>query len=207
MAREPVRKTVFHAQWISWDDACKQGERVVGSLELVATRLKKGLQEGKIPSIDEVITGPGTVETIDLPPEFWSSTVRIVAEPGFGSLVVAWYPNRGSTLPGGIAQKSKHNIFLGREAIDAMWPTETGATAPGKVSPDRRKPGRKPKHDWPTEVAAELIRIIHFEGVPENDHGLARRLKQFCEDQFSYQPPPSEMRALIARLLRPVRQK
>jgi len=70
MAREPVRKAVFHAQWISWDDAWKQGQSAGWSLELVATRLRKGLQGEKIPSIDEVITGPGTVETIDLSPEF-----------------------------------------------------------------------------------------------------------------------------------------
>src|SRR5262249_41589020 len=108
--------------------------------------------------------------------------------------------------PAGVAQKSKHLIFLGRKAIDGMWPTET-EVAPEKVNLERRKPGRKTKHDWPIEVATELIRIVHNEGVPESDHGLAGRLRQFCDDQFSSRPAPSEMRALIARLLRRVRQK
>ena len=67
-----------HARWISWEDAWKQGQRVVGNLELVAAQLKQGLVGEKIPAIDQIITEGGKVETLDLSaPEFWEQVVYI----------------------------------------------------------------------------------------------------------------------------------
>jgi len=206
MAREPVRKAVFHAQWISWDDAWKQGQSAGWSLELVATRLRKGLQGEKIPSIDEVITGPGTVETIDLSPEFWN-TVYICVENILGDCVV-WWPKRGSTLPGGVAQKSKHNIFLGREAIDAMWPIEqvTPVAPQGRKSrPGGRPPGPPPRHDWPTELGAYLITRVKVGPKITTDHKLADDFLKYCSEKFDWQPEQSAVRDKIPDLLKLIR--
>ena len=77
MARKPARQAVDLARWIRWGDAWQQGQRAVGSLDLVAAQLSEALAAGKIPAIDHVVTADRKVKTIPLPPEFWISTVRI----------------------------------------------------------------------------------------------------------------------------------
>lgn len=69
----------------------------------------------------------------------------------------------------------------------------------------RRPPGPKPKYDWKGFTAAELIRMVHFDGVPENDARISRQLCQSCVEKFGWQPDDSEMRKHVAQLLNAVR--
>jgi hypothetical protein len=208
MARRPARQAVDLARWISWDDAWKQGQRVVGSLDLVAAQLREDLVRGKIPAIDQVITEDGKIETFDLPPKFWSSTVRIGVEHAVGALV-GWWPKRGSTLPGGIALKWKHTIFLGREAINALWPTAQVASAAAqgrKPRPGGRPSGPPPTHNWPTTLAAYIIRRVKAgDNITENDSKLASEFCEHCSESFDWQPEHSAVRDKIPDLLRLIR--
>jgi hypothetical protein len=208
MARKTSRKA-HHAQWIPWDDAWKQGQRVNGSLDLVAAQLTERLESGEIPSIDRVITGHGIVETIELSPDFWKQ-VHIRVENILGSSV-AWWPKKGSTLRGEIGQKSDHTVFLGRKAIDAMWPIEATLpkaeiAAPNEIKPDRRKPGPPPKHDWPNQLMPELIRIIHERGIPKTDAALAKKLADFCITHWDWQPDQAHLLRWIRHALHLVRR-
>ena len=65
--------------------------------------------------------------------------------------------------------------------------------------------GDAPGYDWPTVVAAELIRLVREEGIPNNDSKVADRLSQVCQDRFHWEPADSEIRQLVADLLRSVR--
>ena len=94
------------------------------------------------------------------------------------------------------------NIYAWSANVNALWSTATDRDV---AKPARRKPGRSPKHNWPTVVAAELIRLVHEEGIPNNDSKVADRLSQVCQDRFQWQPADSEIRKLVADLLRPVR--
>jgi hypothetical protein len=189
------------ARWISWDNAWKQGHRAGRSLEHVAAQLKGGLASGKIPAIAEVIAENGETETIVLKPEFWS-TVHIGVENILGDCVT-WRPKRGSALPGGIAQKSKPAIFLGREVIDAMWSTEQAASA-APQGRNKRPPGPPPVNDWPALLGRYIImRQNAGDNVTRNDSKLADEFCEYCSENFNgWQPDQSAVRGKISDWLK-----
>jgi hypothetical protein len=87
------------------------------------------------------------------------------------------------------------------EGIERLLPEPVDKTATA-----RRKPGKMPRYNWPLEVAAELIRrLVPSNKIPMNDAELARAMLEFCGNEFDWEPPDSEMRATIARLLRRAR--
>src|SRR5262249_23922902 len=120
-----------------------------------------------------------------------------------------WFPKKGSELPGGIAQKWNHNIFLGRGAIDALWPTEQVASAAPqgrKSRPGGRAPGPPPTRNWPTLLAAYIImRVKAGDNVTGNDSELASDFCEYCSKKFDWQPEHSAVRDKIPDFLKLIR--
>jgi hypothetical protein len=215
MARKPARKAANHAQWISWDDACGQGHRLVGrgvgSLDLVAAKLSEALVAGKIPAIDRVVTDDRKVKTFDLSLKFWRTTVTVGPGRNIRSQTrfVGWWPNKGCKLPGGIAPAGAHNIFLNREGINALWPTqpvESAASQERKPRTGGRSPGPAPTRNWPMLLAAYIImRQNAGANITTNDSKLANEFCEYCSKKFDWQPEQSAVRDKIPELLQLIR--
>jgi hypothetical protein len=89
-----------------------------------------------------------------------------------------------------------------------LWPGQEEEEQPLRRKPGRqgeeivarpapRKPGKKPKHDWPKHVARHVIQIIRS----GQDIPTARDIAQWCEDTLDYQPDISELQKLLKFLL------
>jgi hypothetical protein len=203
-----MRKTANHAQWISWDDACKQIHSVVGSLELAAADLWENLRSGKIHAIDRVVIEHSQVETLDLPPEFWNSTVYVgIGMESSGRTTthfVGWWLNDGYKLADGL-----HFIFLNREDIATMWPNEPAALAAQtrQMRVGGRPPGPAPKHNWPMLLAAYIVkRLLDGDNITDNDSKLAKQFCEYCSSKgFDWQPELSAVRDKIPEILQFIR--
>jgi len=60
-----------------------------------------------------------------------------------------------------------------------------------------RKPGPKPRYDWPTQVARHLINLIRS-GKPEP---TPQEMAQHCVDTLGYEPDFRELQKLLKKLL------
>lgn len=203
----------FHAEWMPWADACKRIFDLVKTWDLVLIELAPKLKSGEVPALIRSIPlfGYGDISTFEdhvFPPEFWNE-IRIVPT-GKSLQVYDWDhwvggKRRTGTLPGWWpGARSQYNVFLKRAAVERFWPA---SSEPKADTAHRRKPGPKPKHDWPIEVAAELIRRIVDSKVSVknvNVAKLASSLLEWCNEKWRWQPDESEMRRLINQLFRHV---
>jgi hypothetical protein len=85
----------------------------------------------------------------------------------------------------------------------------TGAEKDHRGAPSRRRPGPRPRDDWPTWFGAELIRVVCERGgkPPAN---VSRTAKDLCtlysqSRDDGWAPEESAARKLIGELLRPAR--
>jgi hypothetical protein len=76
------------------------------------------------------------------------------------------------------------------------------------VDEPRRKPGKKPKDDWPLLVGAKLIHIARYDpDALENADALVKLLKEFLREQIGWAPSdPKQVREKIVFLLQFVRR-
>ena len=105
------------------------------------------------------------------------------------------------------------HFFVRRHELDRFYPAVAAADAapppefrqptpstmaePSADDKPRRKPGPKPKHDWPTQVTRELIRRARA-GEPDPS---APEMLQWCEDKWGWQPDLKQMQQLLRDLL------
>jgi hypothetical protein len=196
------------AKLILWDDGCQQIFGVAGSWELAAIELTKALESGKVRALDRVTYKDGKLEEYELLPDFWKANKISVWRKLRGEAAgERWLDFTNPLLLMGRERGAKHHVFFRRAGFDDLWPRASVAGAEPTTKPDRRKPGPRPRRDWPMLVAAELIRrALAGEKFPlDNDSKLARQLEEWLAAQFDWAPDNSEMRRLIAELLAPSR--
>jgi hypothetical protein len=194
----PVRGAVpgWPAAWIFGDEACQQIMAAVGSWQIVVADLAASLRSGKIHAIDWVTCEGRPFGAYELSSAFWKAH-KI-------SIDTSWEGHPRLTVKPRDFHPGQHNIYFRRADMDALWLSAPAAEPAAKSG--RRKPGPRPQHDWPEQLAAELIRrAIAGELQLNNDSKLADELGQFFEDRYGWQPDNSGMRKLIAALLAPSR--
>jgi len=91
--------------------------------------------------------------------------------------------------------------------VAAFGPTPSPRT-PDVLQPPRRRPGPKPKDDWPILVAAKMIDLaLRDPEVLQNADGLVRYMRKFLQDEIGWAPKdPKDLRKVIVTLLQFVRQ-
>jgi hypothetical protein len=91
------------------------------------------------------------------------------------------------------------DIVGDKEEVLKLWPAE---------APQRRRPGRKPKHNWPELVAQELLRMAVNEGNRlDNDADLIGNIQDFLDKEIDWHPQPKELRPVLAKWLARVRRR
>src|SRR5262249_11786807 len=99
-------------------------------------------------------------------------------------------------------ERGRRHVVVRRRELDKHYPAAD--TVPSELSPSegrtalpRRKPGRKPKHDWPTHVARELIRRVR---AGKRDP-TAPEMLQWCQENLGGEPDIRQMQELLRDLL------
>jgi hypothetical protein len=92
--------------------------------------------------------------------------------------------------------------FVGREGLDRLYPL-LPAAAPETVTPSpHRRPGPKPKGNWPELVAQELIRRAVDEGDRlGNTDALVKHMQDFLQTEIEWAPDPKELKPVLAKWL------
>jgi hypothetical protein len=187
---------------------------VVGNWALAAADLAAKLRSGEVRAQVHFIRDG--IKTQNLPPEFWNSIgIHPLRDSlGWGTLpnnVPDWmFAEDGRLGRGGrrpdvkvhsvhLRSLTPYGIYFRREDVLKAWPVGPVDEA---AAPPRRR-GKRPKHDWPVEVAIELLRRF---GDPRkitesNNSALARELAEGFSAQWGWEPDHSELRKLIADLL------
>jgi hypothetical protein len=200
----PVRGAASKAiELIPWDDGCERVFGVVGSWDLAKVDLTKALQSRKVRALDRVTYKDDEFEEYELSPVFWKANKISVWRKLRGEDAGERWLDFINPLLMGRERGAKHHIFFQRADIDALWPSASVAWTEPTTKPDRRKPGPRPQHDWPTLLAAELIRrAASGQKIPlDNDSKVADQLGQWFVDRFDWQPDNSDLRQLIGKLL------
>jgi hypothetical protein len=91
--------------------------------------------------------------------------------------------------------------------VAAFGPTPSPRT-PDVLQQPRRRPGPKPKDDWPMLVAAKMIDLaLRDPEVLQNADGLVRYMRKFLQDEIGWAPKdPKDLRKVIVTLLQFVRR-
>jgi hypothetical protein len=205
---------------------CQHIFGLFGNWALAAADLAAKLRSGEVRA--QVLFIRDDIKTQNLSPEFWNSIgIHPLRDSlGWGTLqnnVPDWmFAEDGRLGRGGRAiavplaplrpDVQVHSVHLGsltpygiyfrREDVFKAWPV---GPVDETAAPPRRR-GKRPKHDWPVEVAIELLRRF---GDPRkitesNKSALARELAQGFSDRWGWEPDDSELRKLIADLLHPL---
>jgi hypothetical protein len=200
---------VFYTNWLPWYDACQRAFACTSALAPAFAEMARLLKAREIQSAVST-TDPRTRKTqiVGVPPEFWNE-IGMQSAQQLQTRVAKWVKKKRveATLPNWWPEGSFHYFYPNRNDVDRHWPAMGEAGTVNVVNTDRRKPGPKPRHDWPLEMAAELIMRISKNGghLPKNDQRLAKDLLELCYERWQWEPPDSEMRSLISRLLGPAR--
>ena len=141
-----------------------------------------------------------------LPPTIWEEITITWRGPQYG--VIAEYRRR----PGDHTWRQfMYRLFVWLPDLDRIWPLAVSAPVDqgnvSDVTPQRVKPGPKPKGDWPTLLARWLIAVA-AEGPKrlQNVDALVTDAQDFLDNQIEWAPKDNKvLRAKIVELLQDVR--
>ena len=187
-------------EWVSMKEAWQRVEAAVKSWSLTKRDLRLDLIGRRLVAAVRRIAKDGTETRIILEPAY----CRRLELP-YAWLVRGWEAE---------AQEGEAwHFFVRRHELDRFYPAVAAADAapppefrqptpstmaePSADDKPRRKPGPKPKHDWPTQVTRELIRRARA-GEPDPS---APEMLQWCEDKWGWQPDLKQMQQLLRDLL------
>jgi hypothetical protein len=144
------------------------------------------------------IAGDGAVLFTAVAPSFFATAV-LTARSGDVEIVEIGALIAG---PSGVEAPTDETsgfraFFAARSGLDKLYPVNAAADQETEASLPRRKPGKRPKYDWPLVVAAELIRRAK---AGEKDP-TALKMIEFCEAEMRYSPGLKEMQLLLKKLL------
>ena len=171
-----ARKSTFHNKWERWPDACKRVFEFVRAWELVRVELTPRLRSNQIRSLVRAVDlRTDKPRDRELPANFWREvTIRAGDELEIGwrrwlsnkrvkNAIPTWWPSAD-------LHRSVHYFFLRRRDVDKYLSAFGKQGAPGQAKNERRRPGPEPMHNWPIEVASELLRrITPREKLPKNE--------------------------------------
>jgi len=186
----PLKAWKAH-EWVPMKNAWLRVHAALSeNMRLTRRDLKAHLLAKRLVGAARVIAPDGSERCIIFEPAFWEPVDLPYA------YLVSGYEKHAS-------EGEAWHFFVRRANLDKHYPT--AATAPASWTTNdrridntaRRRPGPQPKHDWPIEVAREVIRIVRA-GKREP---TARQLAQFCENQWGWQPDISAIQKLLKRLL------
>lgn len=182
-----------------WDPLDKAFSRIMASIgePMLATRdLYQDLCGGRLESLRRQPLPDGTVLEMVLTRLDWKQwTLRWRNEHtllGVATIVIKVIDRDNKAVDG--------VFFVRRAGLDKHYPaTMPMPTADDAKPSQRHKPGPKPEGDWPTLMAAELIRIAlddHRRGMLANVDGLVRYMcegdKAFLKKQLGWVPKDRE---------------
>jgi hypothetical protein len=99
-------------------------------------------------------------------------------------------------------------FFVWKPALGKTWPTVFAPTADAIDDRLRRKPGSRPKDEWPLLVAAKLIYLARYDPEAlENVEALIKPMQEFLQAEIGWHPKDrKQVREKIVFLLQLVRQ-
>jgi hypothetical protein len=222
--REPSPKFSPHKWGLTVEGAFAQIEAAVRSLDFAEDDINEGLRNERLKSGEWQIS-PNSVGTWrPLNSSDWAQrTVRAkhsVLGPGMTTPPVGLFraPRRGEGSVYIEGPGFAGHVFICRADLDKYYSTPTTGERPApttagghRIDDDepRRKPGPKPRDDWPMLLAAKLIDVALNE--PENlknVDGLVQYMRgTFLPKQIDWAPADKEaVRKMIVQLLQFVRR-
>jgi hypothetical protein len=185
-------------EWVPIKKAWQRIDAATGQQwELTKRYIKADLVSGRLVGA-ALIIAPGGIERRILARKFWEP-VRI----GYAWSVAGWGEH--------YREGEEWYFFVRRRELDQHYPAqqapdclvgkgrdeEQELQAEPQSTPERRKPGRRPKHDWQVPVAFEVGRIVGQEGRQPT----APEMLQWCGNKWDWQPDLRQMQRLLRALL------
>ena len=193
------------SSWIPWLDACQRAyENTKMRLDVIFVQLADLLKSGQVKSlVCTVDRKAGKIRSHELPPMIWEE-IGINSAQVLQTILQRWVKKKRAEgmLPDWWPQGAPQ-IYLKRSDVDRHWPAVAKPGLAETVEFGRQKPG--PKADWKDFVTAELIRILHFDGVPNNVAAVSRRLSRLCLKKLGKKPNEREIQRHVAQVLRSAR--
>ena len=200
------KRTSDLAELLSWQDTCQRIHGYAKSWNVVVTELLAKLKSGQVRSICRTVQGDKS-EDHKLAPTFWEEIKIDQYDNGLRPRLGAWEREQRAknALPAWWPSGRPVYFFMNLSDVDQCWPASRDPHEVTVVRDDRRKPGPKPQIKWRALAGAELIRIVHFDGIPENDTEVSKEIWQFLLKEMGDGPNLSEVRAWVTELLSRVR--
>src|SRR5262245_60203945 len=200
-------------EWAPMEEVWQRAEKVIGSdLRDMRRDLRQDFLDRRLIMGMRLFALDGTETRIILERECWQ----------WLKINYAWSITGWEEIPGwkteweAEARKRKweHSaLVVRRRELDKHYPAATAATPiehraddsqpsqpsdpPANDQPTRRKPGPKPRKDWPKHVNREIVRALRAgKSIP-----TAADLAQSCEDNLGYQPDISAVQKHVGHLL------
>ena len=195
------------SSWMPWLDACQRAyENTKIRLDVIFVQLVGLLKSGQIKSlVCTVDLKGGKIRSHELPPTIWEE-IGIKSAQVMQTILPKWVKKKRAEglLPDWWPEGSPQ-IYLKRSDVDRHWPTAAKPSLAETIEIGRQKPG--PKADWKDFVTGELIRIVHFDGVPGNVAAVSRQLGRLCLQKFGKKPNAREIHRHVTQVLGPVRAR
>jgi hypothetical protein len=197
------RPVLTLAEWAPLDEAFIRVKNALHSSLLAMHDIVAHMRDRRLPSATRRLYPDGRDVFELLPPAAWRG-LRVEEQEAFGptgkptGALVARVPN--APLMFGWARVW---FFVSRRDLDTLYPLDPNGREPKSASPprsltDHNKPGPLPTHDWPTIVAADLIRrAATGEKFPS-----IKTMIEHCEKVLpgGYSPGRKEMQILLKKL-------
>jgi hypothetical protein len=198
----PRKKLVLSlADWAPLDEAYGRVNTALRSGELASRDLLMHLREGQLPSAMRRVARDGTETSERLKPSFWQD-VEIREE---------WHFQGDRAIYTGRPMVRLHNpagfsmwFFVARAKFDRLFPVAGSAeVASSGNAATKPRPGPKPKGDWPTVLAAWLIKRAAEEPKQLlNIDALVTEFGSFLDEKLGWAPQdPKQLRRKIKELL------
>ena len=126
----------------------------------------------------------------------WLEGLRISKED-FG----CWCDERGSSRPRFWFEKEDGISTAATETEAGGQPPSEAETPKATITKPRPKRGRREKYDWQS-FDAQVVAIAHYDGLPDTQAELEKKMLQWCEDTWGHQPGISTVRDRLGPLYR-----
>jgi hypothetical protein len=197
MPRRKPPLTLDAAKWVSIDQALSQIKAAgVGSAWLAARDLYRDLCSGRLKGASRCISGYPERESCEVRPKSFWDDLKFLESDG-QVRVRPLSPDPHHMLFGG-----RWWFFVRRAELDKYYPRVTPAAAT-KMSEraedehERRKPGRRPTHEWKSFVAGILAACKLFDKpVP-----TAAKMCELVGLEFDWEPDVRTMQKALKKLL------
>lgn len=114
--------------------------------------------------------------------------------------------------PSAEAGPGKHRVLISvadlAEAIRGEASAAPEAAPPSEPREDTPSPrrGPRPKYDWQAFLA-QVVRVAHYDGLPDTQAEMERKMLQWCENEWGCQPGLSTVRTYLGPLYRELKNK